>query len=90
MVGPISQCLIGGNNRQHLAAPSPSMAMVLPLHATGSTSSKRGRKNFVDPCSIAPLKKRRIQVGRICLAVHKCMLEQAKCMLEQAKLLSDD
>lgn len=61
MVGP--GLLVGGNSRQHLAAPPASV--ILPVEASTSNTSasnKRGRKNFVDPCAIAPLKKRRIQV----------------------------
>ena len=62
----MTQGLVGSNARQHLAAP-PAISMVVPLEAssgtTASSSSKRARKNnFVDPCAIAPLKKRRIQV----------------------------
>ena len=46
------------NSRQHPICLPP------PLITTSSVSSgsKRGRKDFVDPCMIAPLKKRRIQV----------------------------
>lgn len=67
MVGPMSQCLVGGNGRQHLPAPAPpsSMSMTLPTQASASVvPGKRTRKHFVDPCSIAPLKKRRIQVKK--------------------------
>lgn len=67
MVGPLSQCLVGGNNRQHLPAAPPAASSVsmtlIPSQASGSASGKRTRKtNFIDPCTIAPLKKRRIQV----------------------------
>lgn len=65
MVGSsITHGLIGSNSRQHLAAPA-AISMILPLDSTASSSGKRVRKNdFVDPCAIAPLKKRRIQVSR--------------------------
>lgn len=59
MVGP---GLIGGNARQHLAAPAAAVSLVIPTEA-GTSVGKRSRKtNFVDPCVVAPLKKRRIQV----------------------------
>ena len=60
MVGP-SLRLVGGNSRQHLAAPAVSK-VALDLNSAG----KRSRKNFVDPCALAPLKKRRIQVSNEC------------------------
>lgn len=64
-ITPIPMNLVGGNNRPHQLAP-PLEASSSGSSRSGSTTSgtsKRGRKHFVDPCAIAPLKKRRIQVG---------------------------
>ena len=43
----------------------PVAFMPPPLISTGSStgSGSKRRKDYVDPCSIAPLKKRRIQVS---------------------------
>lgn len=80
MVGPnITRGLVGNNSRQHLAAPA-AISMVIPLEASSSTTSgKRVRKNnsFVDPCAIAPLKKRRIQVSHFISALAKAMIDHS-------------
>ena len=61
--------VISGSSRSRqpvCAGPPPLIAPSISLPGTtssSSTSGKRSRKNYVDPCVIAPLKKRRIQVG---------------------------
>jgi len=65
MVGPsmTQGLLVGANSRPHLAAP-PAASLSLPVQTTSGKRSKKG-SSFVDPCAIAPLKKRRIQVSGI-------------------------
>ncbi len=67
-ITPIPLNLVGGNSRSHQLAPptntgSPgSTSSSSSGSSTGISTRKRGRKTFVDPCAIAPLRKRRIQV----------------------------
>lgn len=72
MLDSPSSCMhttvISGSSRSRqpvCAGPPPLIAPTISLPGTSSNSSsgKRSRKNYVDPCVIAPLKKRRIQVG---------------------------
>ena len=84
MLDSPSSCMhttvISGSSRRQpvCAGPPPLIAPTISLPGTSSsTSGKRSRKNYVDPCVIAPLKKRRIQVGRREHATLDCTVSQA-------------
>lgn len=55
--------VIAGTDRRHSGQAAATPERPLPTVAHASAPKSRARaKNFVDPCDIAPLKKRRIQV----------------------------
>jgi hypothetical protein len=58
--------VIAGQERQPVCEPGHHQITVTPT-ATRTINPRQGRRNktFVDPCEIAPLKKRRIQVDML-------------------------
>lgn len=70
MMTPPGAFVTGSGNRQQPIAVPPPLVNSNP----GSTGSKR-RGDYVDPCQIAPLKKRKIQVS-IRLVTYTCYNDQ--------------
>ena len=54
--------VIAGSSRQQPVCPGPPPLIAPAINLPSANPGKRNRKNYVDPCVIAPLKKRRIQV----------------------------
>ncbi len=57
-----------GNRQQPIARPPPLVTTNMSPSVT--VGSKR-RTEYVDPCQIAPLKKRKIQVS-VCVVITSC------------------
>lgn len=67
MLGSPGSCMhttvIAGSPRQQPVCPGPPPLIAPSISLPSTSAGKRSRKNqYVDPCVIAPLKKRRIQV----------------------------
>ena len=54
--------VIAGQDRQPVCESQQSSSTIIPQQRSINPRQGRRNKSFVDPCEIAPLKKRRIQV----------------------------
>ena len=70
----------GGSRHQPIAIPPPLISTTVTHSPT--VSSKR-RTEYLDPCQIAPLKKRKIQVGTGCSSLSHCHIVCESAVLWQ-------